>query len=561
MAPRWSFDRHLRFDALTDWLRAVVDSHRDLATLESYGTSHEGRELWLVTITDRSTGEPDTKPAHWTDASIHAVELTATVAACSLIQHLLDGYRAGDERVVEALRTRTFYVAPRVNPDGAEWVLAERPRYRRSSTRPWPWRQPEPRPGLTVEDVDGDGRVLEMRVADPDGGWMPHPEADRLLVPVPVEGCAAGTPRYRLLREGRGIDLDGWTLPTPAPPEALDLNRNFPAGWSRATAGGGDHPLSEPEIDALVRAIVARPNICGYNALHTSGGVLLRPSSTRPDAQLEPFDVWAWGQLGELGNRRTGYPVHAVFEDFTWDPRDPMSGASDDWAYDHLGIFGWTTEFWDVVHAASGERSSTKQWFVGPSDAEQLAVLRWVEAEFPEGYVDWYPFAHPDLGPVELGGWHDLHVWVNPPPSRLAAEVAPHAEFAVDLALASPRLVIGRTATVALGADHWRVEVGVANVGWLATTVTALAAKADFILPVTVELEGNGFEIVDGPSRRELGQLDGRSSLRFRGGQDGTPERALATWVVRGEPGTELRAVARHLRAGSASGALVLGSP
>ena len=37
--------------------------------------------------------------------------------------------------------------------------------------------------------------------------------------------------------------------------------------------GSGDHPLSEPEIDALVRAIVARPNICGYNAFHTSGGV------------------------------------------------------------------------------------------------------------------------------------------------------------------------------------------------------------------------------------------------------------------------------------------------
>ena len=38
--------------------------------------------------------------------------------------------------------------------------------------------------------------------------------------------------------------------------------------------GSGDHPLSEPEVDSLVRAIVARPNICGYNAFHTSGGVL-----------------------------------------------------------------------------------------------------------------------------------------------------------------------------------------------------------------------------------------------------------------------------------------------
>jgi len=29
--------------------------------------------------------------------------------------------------------------------------------------------------------------------------------------------------------------------------------------------------MSEPEVDALVRAIGSRPNICGYNAYHTAG--------------------------------------------------------------------------------------------------------------------------------------------------------------------------------------------------------------------------------------------------------------------------------------------------
>jgi hypothetical protein len=31
------------------------------------------------------------------------------------------------------------------------------------------------------------------------------------------------------------------------------------------------------------------------------------------------------------------------------------------------------------------------------------------------GHVDWRPFDHPQLGPVELGGWDDLSVWTNPP--------------------------------------------------------------------------------------------------------------------------------------------------
>ena len=72
------------------------------------------------------------------------------------------------------------------------------------------------------------------------------------------------------------------------------MNRNFPAGWGTNVRGSGDHPLSEPEIDALVSAIVARPNICGYNAFHTSGGVLLRPSSIAADSTLPPMDVWVY---------------------------------------------------------------------------------------------------------------------------------------------------------------------------------------------------------------------------------------------------------------------------
>ena len=130
---------------------------------------------------------------------------------------------------------------------------------------------------------------------------MPHADDARLLVPVPLDGAPAGTPRYRLLDEGTVVDYDGFTIPTPSPPEGLDMNRNFPAGWGTGVRGSGDHPLSEPEIDALVRAIVARPNVCGYNAFHTSGGVLLRPSSTAADSTLPPVDVWVWKQLGEIG--------------------------------------------------------------------------------------------------------------------------------------------------------------------------------------------------------------------------------------------------------------------
>ena len=550
---QYDFDRYLRHDELAEWLDGLASEHPDLVSIDTYGRSHEGRDLLIATVTDSSTGGHETKPAHWVDASIHSAELTATVAACHLLHHLVTGFADGDERVTHALRTRTFYVVPRVNPDGAEWALADRPRFRRSSTRAWPWTDGHRWPGLHREDVDGDGRILQMRVADPNGAWTPHPDDARLLVPVAPDAIIDDRPRYRLLDEGTLEDFDGFTIPTPRAVEGLDLNRNFPAGWGTGVPGSGDHPLSEPEIDALVRAIAARPNICGTNAFHTSGGVLLRPSSTRPDAKLAPLDVWTWTQMAERGTELTGYPAHSVYEDFTWDPSETMSGAADDWAYEHLGVFGWTTEFWDVVHAATGTKQSTHFWYTGPSVDEALAVLRWCDENHPDGHVDWAPFDHPQLGQVELGGWDTLSTWTNPPLHLLRDEVTGHADLAVFQALSSPALEIVHRRVDALGDGTWRVEIGIANVGWLPTDVSALARSEKLVRPITALLSGDGADVVGGTARLQLGQLDGRAAMRFAHHNDGTPDRVLAAWTVRAEVGTEVEITVDHPRCGRLS--------
>src|SRR6188768_732653 len=91
----YDFDRFLRYDELRAWLEQLAADHAALVTLEVYGQSFEGRDLLLATVTDSATGAPDTKPAHWVDASIHAGELTATVAACNLLQHLVDRFANG----------------------------------------------------------------------------------------------------------------------------------------------------------------------------------------------------------------------------------------------------------------------------------------------------------------------------------------------------------------------------------------------------------------------------------------------------------------------------------
>jgi hypothetical protein len=301
---------------------------------------------------------------------------------------------------------------------------------------------------------------------------------------------------------------------------------------------------------------------------------------------LPPSDVWTWKQLAAIGTELTGYPSHSVYEDFTWDTSDTMSGASDDWAYEHLGVFGWTTEFWDIVHAATGEKQSTHFWYTGPTDAERLAVLRWLDTasgpsigvgsertgssvgvgsgttgfgdERTRGFVDWYPFEHPQLGPVELGGWNALYSWTNPPPHLLCNEVDRHADFAVAQALAAPCLAIPHHRVESIGDDTWRVSVGVANTGWLPTTVSARARQDDLVRPIIADITsvgspGGAFAVVDGPARRALGQLDGSSAARLNRATEGTADRTTCSWLVRADVGATVSVTVAHQRAGTAS--------
>ncbi len=222
------------------------------------------------------------------------------MAALYLLHHLVEGFAGGDPRVTEVLQTRTFYVVPPREPRRCGGGPRRHPSYHRSSVRPWPW-QGHRWPGIQMGDVDGDGRVLTMRVPDPNGAWVEHPEDARVMVPVAVDGDTAGRTRYRLFNEGDIADFDGFTVPTPRDPKGLDLNRNFPAGWGTGVTGSATTRSASPRSTrSCVPSWPAR-TCAGTTRFHTYGGVLLRPSSTQADATLPPLDLWAWEEFGRRG--------------------------------------------------------------------------------------------------------------------------------------------------------------------------------------------------------------------------------------------------------------------
>jgi murein tripeptide amidase MpaA len=544
------YDHYLNYQELNELLQHYAATRPDVVRLETIGKSHEGRDIHLVTITRFATGIDAEKPALWVDGNIHATEVSPTTACLTLIEKLLN-QDGTDADVTRALDTRAFYICPRINPDGAELFVCDRPRYLRSSTRPYPWDE-EAVEGLRKDDVDGDGRQLTMRVPDPNGAWKIHPDEPRLMVRRdPVE---TGGSYYRLLPEGVIENYDGVTIQVQRPREGLDLNRNFPSQWrpEHEQAGAGPFPTSEPEVQAVVAFITSHPNITGGITFHTYSGVLLRPYGTQPDDGFPAEDLWTYEKIGAKGTELTGYPVLNVWADFKYHPKEVITGVFDDWLYDHLGVFAWTTELWSPSRQAGIEARKPIDWYREHSVEDDLTMLRWNDEQLGgKGFVPWRPFDHPQLGAVEIGGWDVLYAFRNPPPEFLEAEVKPHAEWVVWHALISPRMELFEADAVPLGKGVFRVRLVVHNTGWLPSYVTMKALERKVTRGVVAEIAlPEGASLATGLSRVEGPQLEGRAYKGASGAVDPTTDRAKFEWIVRAPAGGEVQLTARHDRAG-----------
>lgn len=552
--PTIAFDRFYRYAELTEILHALAREYPQIVVIESIGKSHEGRDIWVVTVTNARTGPAAEKPGFWVDGNIHSTEVAGSAANLYLLYTLVTQY-GRDPDITRVLDTRAFYICPRINPDGAEWALADKPKWVRSSTRAYPYDEEEVE-GLIVEDIDGDGRILQMRIPDPNGLWKAHPEEPRLL--IRREPTEVGGAYYRLLPEGRFEQYDGFTLRVKKPKQGLDLNRNFPASWRQEyeQLGAGPYPTSEPEVRAVVDFIVGHPNLTGGTSFHTWSGVLLRPFDHLPDEEMHPEDLWVYQTIGRKGTELTGYPHISVYHEFRYHPKSVIGGTWD-WVYEHLGMFSWVVEIWSPMREAGITDYKYIDWFRDHSTDDDLKLIRWSDEKLDGlAHAGWRPFSHPQLGAVEIGGWNRFHAFGNPPPKLLERELARFPKWIVWQALLSPKLELVHAGAEALGGSAWKVTLVIQNTGWLPSYVSkrALARKVVRGLIAEIALPA-GATLASGKLREEMGQLEGKAhkhtGVSFWPDYLVTDDRMKIEWVVAGRAGDTVRVTARHERAGT----------
>ena len=546
------FNRYFKNHELEETITGWASSYPTLIKLDKIGKSYEGRPIWLLTITNQETGPDNEKSAVWIDANIHATEIAGTTTALMLVYNLLTGY-GEDNQITNLLDNSVYYVVPRMNPDGAELALQDIPEWVRSGVRPYPWEDKEE--GLHSQDIDEDGRILQMRIKDPNGNWKVSSLDSRLMEKRQPDD--QGGEYYRVFPEGYLEDYDGYQIKIARPHRGLDFNRNFPIDWRPEDdqRGAGPYPTSEPEIKAMVDYIISHPNINVAITYHTYSGVILRPPSTHPDEEMDANDLWVYKSISQRGTDLIGYPNASVYHDFRYHPKQVISGVFDDWIFNHLGIYAFTVELWDIVSQAGIKDRKFIEWLRDHPHEEDVKILQWADENAGEGaYVNWYEFDHPQLGKVELGGWNMFYTWRNPPHKFMGEEAKHNVPFALALGKMLPHLEINTLEVKKVTEGTYTLNLVVDNNGFLPTYTSNQGKKRSVMREVRVELDlPDGAELLNGREKTKLGHLEGRSN---KIGQifvisSPTDNRGRLEWTLKAQSGSK---VALHIiseRAGS----------
>lgn len=560
MNHTYVYDHYYKYDEITEILKKYSEQYPAYTELDSIGRTPEGREQWIMKVTNTQTGGFEEKPALYVEGNIHAGEVTGSMTVMYLLDTILSNTDDADMKYL--LGHYTLYAVPRVSPDGSEYYLTT-PDTVRSAPKLYPFSHPQP--GVQRKDMDGDGMIRQMRVKTPYGAWKVSAKDPRVMTRRQPDDLFGDF--YDLYDEGEVVDYDGLNLENAPHPFGNDFNRNYPIGWQTEDVerGSGDYPLSNPETKANAEFLIAHPNVCCVIDMHTSGGQNLYTPGFKSGKAAIKQDIDLYKAIGKIANQENGYPVLNLYDQYMPQSSPQTCGGFDDFCHFALGIPCMTIECWDLAERSGIEPSYPPREDKSDEEmeAEMCAMVKWIDEHVgPDHYMDWKEIDHPQLGKVELGGCEAKFVSQNPPVPYLEQEVEKHTRFMLRLMKLLPTLHVDEVKTTQLGEDIFKIEAVVGNRGYMPTYVFKEGMKSKRMKGVSAEM--TGVEVLEGSVKAELGHLEGHSGL-FNSGwgiTQTTGRRAplfkKASWVVRGKKGDVFEIVCDSGKAGKVTASGIL---
>lgn len=106
------------YQELTDALQSLQMNHSDVMSVCSLGKTYEGRDIWMVKLSD-NVEEEENEPGVLFMAAHHGNERPGVEICLFFIQYMLEQYQNESIPAVrEAMNSTQMYLIPMVNPDG-----------------------------------------------------------------------------------------------------------------------------------------------------------------------------------------------------------------------------------------------------------------------------------------------------------------------------------------------------------------------------------------------------------------------------------------------------------
>ena len=446
------WNRYYNYAGITDFCKKLAAAHPDLVKVSSIGKSYQGRELWLLTITDFKTGKHEEKPAFYLDGNIHSNEIQGTEFSMYAAWYLAENFKDIDF-IKELLGDRTFYIVPSINPDGRDNYMKEpnNPNSPRSGMIPID----NDRDGLVNEDgfndIDGDGHITMMIRKSPTGRFKKDPNDARRLIPVGTDEIG----EYEMLGY-EGYDVDGDGRVNEDGEGYYDPNRDWGWKWQPNPIQGGayKYPFSVPENRAVRDFVMKHPNIAGAQSFHNSGGMILRGPGAEEDlSTYNAADVRIYDAIGKMGEKLIpGYRYLVVYKDLY-----SVFGGELDWFYGGRGIYTFTNELWTSYQYfnESGQRGGGRFGSSEPYEFDEWLL-------FGDAIVEWKEFDHPQYGKIEVGGVKKNFTRANPG-FLLESDAHRNMAFCIYHAYHMPKLEVEEINEKSLGGGLTEVTAVITN--------------------------------------------------------------------------------------------------
>ncbi|MDP1563232.1 MAG: M14 family metallopeptidase [Pirellulaceae bacterium] len=518
------------------------------AELSSLGETQGQRSLWLLKI---SSDPQATRPAILVVGNVQASHVVGRELALRMAERLVN---AGDSPAIEQLLANyTVYIIPCPSPDATEKNFTSPARERNGNLT----RTDDDRDFETGEDppvdLNGDGWITMLRIADEFGTHRTHPSDPRVL--IPIDGKKNEVGGFRLEVESRDTDQDKSFGEDAS--DGVDFNRNFTFNYPYFGKGSGPHQVSEIETRAVADFMFDHPNIAGVlcftpeDNLFNTGKGSAQTDSARIKTKILTEDQVPMDRLAEAF--RTAHGGKNA-------PESPTgAGSFSEWSYLHYGRWTFASRAWwvptaeapkaseksaeaEVAEAASAEdktdegiaEAAPPQEPAKPATevkadaglakddkrgATELNALAWFESQGIDAFVPWQMIEHPDLPgkQVEVGGFKPFYL-LNPPAAQIEPLVEPHLGLLNAMVENWPKLAVRDLKAKRLGPGLYDITCQIVNTGGLPTMPQMAAVNGQWH-PIQVQLQGLGeVRWIQGSQRQAVGRLaenGGKTEVRW----------------------------------------------